>query len=449
MRASLLIGTCLVLGGGVLACGALTGVEWDRVAVRGDGGGGTSGGTSGASGGTSGTSGTSGGPAGMCTGDQVECLGAEGVKCCPNGGEPGLPVTLAAGGQNTCAITATGQVKCWGSNSSGQLGRGTPASQGSNAPQLVFRIPSGATQIAVGQAHICAIVDSLLTCWGSNAVGQLGNASLEGTPLPIVIPVPMPAGWVGIASSASTTCAALGTTGYCWGDNTSFQGGNEIDKVRIITPTAVNGLPALATGAGRITAGRGFSCATGTNQVFCWGTNGSNRLGAAGPTQTSSAVAVGNSTGGTSVVLGEDHGCARVDPAGTGVACWGSNIFGELGNDSVSIVSTGVTTPTGLSTGVTSICAGTHHTCVVHNGVVKCFGDNSQGQGGYAQGVARLATPVQGLTGFVTKQVVCGVFHTCALGESGVIKCWGSNGQGERGDGTTDGNTSTPRDVKW
>lgn len=98
---------------------------------------------------------------------------------------------------------------------------------------------------------------------------------------------------------------------------------------------------------------------------------------------------------------------------------------------------------------MTSVCAGTYHTCAVQAGVVKCFGDNSQGQSGFVQGLARVPTNVQGLTGFVAKQVACGSFHTCALSAAGQIKCWGSNQQGERGDGTTDGKTSTPRDVKW
>lgn len=440
MRAALL--GSLVLGlGGTLACGALTGVDWDQVKVHGDGGAssGTSGGTSGASGGTSG--GTSGSPTGMCSDEQVECLSADGVACCPNGGEPGPPVTLAAGSQNTCAIAETGQIKCWGPNGSGQLGRGA-IGIAANTPQLVYRIPKGATQITVGGSHMCAMVDGRLACWGANGNGQFGNGSTSDSPVPIVIPFPSAPEAIG--AGAATTCGSFAGLGMCWGSNTASQAGSETDPVRLLAPKAVKSLPA---GASIIVAGREHSCASGSSQLFCWGTNSSNRLGSSGPTQSAAAIAVTNGAAPASrVVLGDLHGCAQ---RGGTVQCWGSNIFGELGNDTVSLQSNGAITPTGLEAGVTALCAGGNHTCVVHDGVVKCFGDNSQGQGGFAAGGARTATAVQGLAGFVAKDVACGQFHTCAISASGAIKCWGTNMSGELGDGTADAKSAVPRDVKW
>ncbi len=107
--------------------------------------------------------------------------------------------------------------------------------------------------------------------------------------------------------------------------------------------------------------------------------------------------------------------------------CWGSNSLGELGDDAVVLPSNGAVTPADLGSGVTAMCAGGNHTCVVQSGVVKCFGDNSQGQGGFAPGLASIATAVQGLSGFVAKDVACGQFHTCAISTAGAIKCWGIN----------------------
>lgn len=444
MRAALLGSLVLALGG-TLACGALTGVDWDQVKLHGDGGassGASGSGTSGASGGTSG--GTSGSPTGACTDAQVECLSADGVACCPNGGEPGLPVTLAAGSQNTCAISATGQIKCWGPNGSGQLGRGA-ISGAANTPQLVYRIPTGATQITVGGSYVCAMVDGRLACWGSNSSGQFGNGSTADSSLPIVIP--LPAAPDAIGAGFATTCGSFGGVGMCWGSNTASQAGSETDPMRVITPKAVKGLPTVSANGEVIVASREHACASALSELYCWGTNSANRLGSAGPTQSATAIAVLNGNAPTSrVALGDLHGCAL---RGGGVQCWGSNLFGEIGDDQVVAQSNGAVTPVNLGSGVTALCAGGNHTCVVQAGVVKCFGDNSQGQGGFAPGAARIATDVQGLSGFVAKDLACGQFHTCAISAIGVIKCWGLNSNGELGDGTADMKSSTPRTVKW
>lgn len=439
MRAALLGSLVLALGG-TLACGALTGVDWDQVKVQGDGGGASSGGTSGASGGASG--GTSGSPTGTCAGEQVECLSADGVACCPNGGEPGLPVTLAAGSQNTCAIAETGQIKCWGPNGSGQLGRGAPG-VAANTPQLVYRIPTGATQITVGGSYVCAIVDGRLACWGTNSSGQFGNGSTADSSLPIVIP--LPAAPDSIGAGAATTCGSFGGVGMCWGSNTASQAGSETDPLRVISPKAVKGLPTIGESGQVIVAARDHACASGLSGLFCWGTNNANRLGSSGPTQSATAVAVVNgSAPATRVALGDLHGCAL---RGGRVQCWGSNTFGEAGG--VGLPSNGAITPADLGSGVTALCAGGNHTCVVQAGVVKCFGDNSQGQGGFAPGLASIATAVEGLSGFVAKDVACGQFHTCAISTAGAIKCWGINTSGELGDGTADMKSVKPRDVKW
>ncbi len=446
MRAPLLAVVSLALGG-TLACGALTGVDWDQVKVRGDGGAssGASGGTSGASGGTSGgTSGTSGGPTGACAEGQVECLAADGIQCCANGGEPGPPITIAANAQNSCAISTTGQIKCWGANSAGQLGRGA-LGPSATTPQLVYRIPKGATKVAVGGSHVCALVGSLFACWGGNGSGQLGNGSTTNELLPVVVPLSAPPDAIG--AGAATTCASIGGAGRCWGSNTASQAGSETEPLRVLTPGPVKGLPALATSGDVIAAARDHACASGASQLFCWGTNTANRLGSAGPSQSAAALVVTGGAGPASrVALGDSHGCALRAGA---VQCWGSNVFGELGNDSVGAVSSGAITPTGLDSGVTSLCAGGLHTCVIQGAVVKCFGDNSQGQGGFAQGAARIATMVQSLTGFLAKDLACGQFHTCAISVDGAIKCWGQNQNGELGDGSADMKSSVPRDVKW
>src|SRR5204862_2887340 len=79
------------------------------------------------------------------------------------------------------------------------------------------------------------------------------------------------------------------------------------------------------------------------------------------------------------VALGESHACALV---GAGLRCWGSNVFGELGDDAITGNSDKAIVPTGMTTSVTSVCAGFGHTCAVQSGKVRCTGEGTKGQTG-------------------------------------------------------------------
>lgn len=420
------------------SCSLVAGVDWDRVQTR---AGGTLPDGAPAPPGGDGSSGNV--PSGSCSNDQVECLTASGVACCPRQDDVGVPTTIAASQSNTCAVTSTGQVRCWGSNASSQLGRGQdPSLPKANKPLTVFRIPSGAKQVTVGLSHACAIVDSLLACWGGNSMGQLGTGGTDAAPLPVVVPTPAPPDAIG--SGEQTVCASMGGKGYCWGDNTAFQGGNEVDQ-HIIQPKLVTGLGTLASGAHVISAGRQYACAASAAGLMCWGNNSSQRLGSNGVSNIGKATAVTNGAGAADdVTTGELHACAI---QGGKLLCWGSNVFGELGDDSVQLQSNGAVVPTGMSSGVTSVCAGYEHTCAVKDGKVMCTGQNDKGQTASGTGGSRVFLEVAGLSG--AKAVACGTFHTCALMDGGKLKCWGYNDQGQLGDGTNDQQAASPRDVLW
>ena len=89
---------------------------------------------------------------------------------------------ISAGAVHTCALLADFSVRCWGLNASGELGIGTTANQGDDAredgdalPPVRLDAPSvGATSIAAGANHTCAVHGATVTCWGSNRFGRLG-----------------------------------------------------------------------------------------------------------------------------------------------------------------------------------------------------------------------------------------------------------------------------------
>lgn len=83
---------------------------------------------------------------------------------------------------HTCALTRAGEVYCWGSNASGELGDGTRES--SPMPRRVQRL-SDATDIAVGAMHTCAARPTSVTCWGSGDEGRLGDGESTTSSAPV------------------------------------------------------------------------------------------------------------------------------------------------------------------------------------------------------------------------------------------------------------------------
>ena len=130
---------------------------------------------------------------------------------------------IAAGEVYTCALMDTGGVRCWGDNNYGQLGNGgtglcaiepiSPACPRSPAGDVL----TGAVAIATGLGHTCALMDTGgLRCWGSNGVGQLGDGTRTDRATPPATDVLT--GVQAIAAGGDNTCALMDTGGVrCWG----------------------------------------------------------------------------------------------------------------------------------------------------------------------------------------------------------------------------------------
>ncbi|MCA9695107.1 MAG: hypothetical protein KC636_36345, partial [Myxococcales bacterium] len=95
----------------------------------------------------------------------------------------GPVVQLAAGSDHTCALLTTGDVRCWGANSVGQLGLGHTETIGDDeAPASVDPVALGgrAIQVVAGLRHSCALLeDGAVRCWGSGEYGVLGHGALS------------------------------------------------------------------------------------------------------------------------------------------------------------------------------------------------------------------------------------------------------------------------------
>lgn len=352
-----------------------------------------------------------------------------------------LPTNMiSVDGNHSCALTATGGVKCWGWNQYGQLGDGTTISR--YVPANVSGLTSGVIGISAGGYHTCALMSGGgVKCWGLNSSGQLGagTTNQSTTPVDVLGLTDVKA----ISAGRNHTCALTNSGGVkCWGWNTAGQLGDGTNTNKT-TPVDVLG---LTSGVIAISAGDMHTCAvTQTGGVKCWGSNYIGQLGDGTYTDRNTPVNVsGLSSGVSAVAGGYQHTCALMNSGG--VKCWGYNEFGQLGDGTFVTRLTPIDV-LGLSSGVSAITTGYYHTCALMNtGEAKCWGKNEFGQVGDGTATDRFtAVDVSGLSSGVLA-ISGGGKHTCALLNSGEVKCWGNNENGQVGV-TTSAISTTPVDV--
>jgi alpha-tubulin suppressor-like RCC1 family protein len=342
---------------------------------------------------------------------------------------PGLPTIaqVAAGGNHACALSMAGAVWCWGSNTNGALGAGTTVAS-SDAPLVVAGL-ADAIAIAAGQTVTCAARRSGgVTCWGNNAAGQLGQGfSSRTAELP---PVPSINDAVSVHAGANFTCfvSSAGTV-RCWGANAAGQLGDGT-VVPSLTPRLVTGLSNVRT----MDVFDQTACALRTNgTVACWGNNGTGQLanGREGDFSMSPL-----DVAGVAVQTGISIERHVTTWNGTTALAWGYCIEDQCSGPA----------PTGrrfapgayaAAFGVVGIGAGATHSCAIDAmGQAYCVGGNYSGQLGEPafSGGWQTHRTIAGLSDAV--EIESGAGFSCARRRDGTVACWGTNGAGQLGDGT-------------
>jgi alpha-tubulin suppressor-like RCC1 family protein len=190
-----------------------------------------------------------------------------------------------------------------------------------------------------------------------------------------------------------------------------------------------------------MSGGSGHSCAAlGNGALKCWGRSNAGQLGNDSLVNSRVPVdVVGMAADVIEVANGGAHTCAvRTSTA----SCWGLNSVGQLGigvsggtaaNRRVPVEVTG-------ATGIRAVAAGASHSCALSaGGAVTCWGDNGSGvlgTGSSSPDISTTPLQVSGLTSGVD-ELRAGALHTCVLSETDTIRCWGDNTYGQLGTGTT------------
>ncbi|MFN8019442.1 MAG: Calx-beta domain-containing protein [Acidimicrobiales bacterium] len=346
---------------------------------------------------------------------------------------------IAVGNYSACALTSAGAVSCWGSGIYGQLGNGSTAD--SSTPVGVSGLSSGVTSISAGDAHVCAQLTSSAVprCWGDNTSSQLGDALLTKATTPVSV-FAFGGPLRSVVAGGSNTCAittsnvlrCLGDDG--WGQlGLGVAGADRTFAVQISVPNVAS----VSMGADR-------ACAVTTaGRAACWGTNSEGGLGADLTTDISVPVTVtGLGSGVAAVSVGSTNACALLDTGA--MRCWGQAQFGANGDGrGMGLAQTVPYTVTGLPASVNTVAAqGKNHTCaVLSNQDLMCWGKNFNLQT-YEDTSSLHSTsnwysaPVKVSSRWFAKAtgVVTGGDSTCGTHPnfSGVY-CWGANGSSQLG----------------
>lgn len=187
--------------------------------------------------------------------------------------------------------------------------------------------------------------------------------------------------------------------------------------------------------ASAVAAGAGHSCAVvNGGEVVCWGNNWFGQLGDGTTLWTNTPVRVHGLSTAVAVAAGIGHTCALL--VGGAVQCWGDGRFGALGNGSWESSSVPVDV-LGIADAVL-IAAGNDHTCVVlGDGSARCWGgpgfDGELGNGpANGSNVPVVVPSVSGAT-----RLAAGGSETCVVVGDAAVRCWGSGGYGQLGNGSS------------
>jgi alpha-tubulin suppressor-like RCC1 family protein len=338
-------------------------------------------------------------------------------------------------------LTPTPALWSWGRNDSGQLGTNDLISR--STPVTTFLGGNNWKSVATGFSHTAAIkTDGTLWTWGSNGNGQLGDntSTTRSTPVTTFLGGN---NWKQVVCFGSSfgvhNTAAIKTDGtlWTWGTGNFGQLGINLPGPSGFVMTPVTTF-AGGTNWKSVTCGDSFMTAIKTDgTLWTWGINSSGKLGINSSGFTSIMTPVTTFAGGNNwkSVASGDNNTLAIKTDGT-LWSWGSNVSGQLGDNTTTNRITPVTTFAG-GNNWKSVASGYRYTAAVKtDGTLWSWGSNVSGKLGIDPNElnATKITPVTTFAGGNNwKQVAISYNHTAAIKTDGTLWTWGINSSGQLG----------------
>jgi alpha-tubulin suppressor-like RCC1 family protein len=322
---------------------------------------------------------------------------------------------------------------------------GLPSAGAAAAPE-----PEGGTAdwrtVSTGGFHTCGIrTTGRLYCWGYDGYGELGDG---GTNTNRSTPVQVAGGhtdWTSVSAGGRHTCARRSSGRlYCWGDDDGGQLGDGGGFAQRAVPTLVAGGGTTWTA---VSAGTSHTCGRRTNgRLYCWGSDGYGQVGndAALSNQGLPALVAGGATTWTMVSAGNTHTCGRRN---TGrLYCWGEDDAGQIGDGGTAMNRPTPVQVAGNVTTWTTVSVGDDHSCGRRStGRLYCWGNDNWGELGDGGTATDRFAPVQVAGNATTWTTVnAGDDHVCARRTNSRLYCWGADNYGQLGDNGSLGDRTVP-----
>lgn len=370
---------------------------------------------------------------------------------------------VAGGTSHSVALKSDGTVWTFGANVSGQLGIGS-ADANTHAVPVQVKVNAttfltGMSVAGAGALHSMAVrkSDGSVFGWGSDSAGQLGdNSAATQQNFPVQAKTtatgnPLLLGIVDVAGGLSHSVGLKSDgTVWTWGSNASGQLGDGGTTSRKLAAQVKTATSTFLTGVVAIAAGDNFCAAVKSDgTVWTWGVNGSGQLGDGTTTTQKFAVQVKLTPGGAGLTGVRDIACGSTHTValktdGT-VWAWGNNGNGRLGNGTTTQANNPVQVKTNSSTFLASanvVAAGASHSLILKSdGSVYACGLNSSGQLSINSTTQQLyATQAKSNAGVNLSGVVdlaCGANHSLVTKNDGTISGAGLNSSAQAGYPTT------------
>jgi alpha-tubulin suppressor-like RCC1 family protein len=318
--------------------------------------------------------------------------------------------SVSGGGNHTAAIKTDGTLWLWGRNTYGQLGDNSITHRSS--PVQTVAGGTNWKSVAGGYAHTAAVkTDGTLWLWGRNSYGQLGDNSITNKSSPVQT-IAGGTNWKSVAGEFYHTLA-IKTDGtlWSWGHNLYGQlGDNTVASKSSPVQTVAGG-----TNWKQVAGGYFHTAAVKTDgTLWTWGRNLYGQLG--DNTVAAKSSPVQTVAGGTNwkLVAGGWYHIAAIKTDGT-LWLWGRNSYGQLGDNTVASKSSPVQTVAGGTNWKLVAGGGYHTTAIKTDGTLWSWGHNLYGQLG-DNSITHRSSPVQTVAGGTNwKLVAGGSSHTAAI----------------------------------